>query len=305
MQNQKGFIQKPFLIVIIAGVLVFGGGGYFGVNQYQNYQTKKAEQKKITQAATEDQQKALEQAQTEIEKLKEESTKAQERQSALEQKIITEKQQKIENDLSSIIQEWRPRISYIECDLHGYGLRSGESITRTGSGTIFKGADGTVRFLTNKHVLDEDDYLVNTCRITFPNSIKVFVASFENKDIRWASTVSGEDWGYLTITPDAYIKNLALAPLIACFEKPSIGDAVLILGYPSIGSQTDITATEGIISGYDGDYYITSAKVDRGNSGGAAILVKESCHLGIPTFTKIGSAESLARILDLHVAIEF
>ena len=70
-------------------------------------------------------------------------------------------------------------------------------------------------------------------------------------------------------------------------------------------TRTDVTATEGIISGFDGDYYITSAKVEHGNSGGAAILVKESCELGIPTFVQTGSIESLARILDLDIAITF
>ena len=84
-----------------------------------------------------------------------------------------------------------------------------------------------------------------------------------------------------------------------CTRKPSVGDSVVILGYPSIGSRTSVTATEGIIAGYDGNYFITSAKVEQGNSGGAAILVKDNCLLGIPTFAQVGKVESLARILDI------
>ena len=38
MKNQRGFIQIPILIAIIAGVLVFGGASYVGVKQYQNHQ---------------------------------------------------------------------------------------------------------------------------------------------------------------------------------------------------------------------------------------------------------------------------
>ena len=76
------------------------------------------------------------------------------------------------------------------------------------------------------------------------------------------------------------------------------------MGYPSIGSQTDITATEGIISGYDGNYYVTSAKVERGNSGGAAVALKDNCYLGIPTFVQVGDIESLARILDARVFLK-
>jgi flagellar basal body-associated protein FliL len=43
-KNSKGFIQIPILIAIIAGVLVLGGAGYFGVKQYQNYQLQKTKE---------------------------------------------------------------------------------------------------------------------------------------------------------------------------------------------------------------------------------------------------------------------
>jgi hypothetical protein len=39
--NPNGFIQIPLFIAIIAGILVFGSGGYFGVKQYQSYQAEK------------------------------------------------------------------------------------------------------------------------------------------------------------------------------------------------------------------------------------------------------------------------
>ena len=82
-----------------------------------------------------------------------------------------------------------------------------------------------------------------------------------------------------------------------CDVLPDLGAKILIIGYPTIGSQTDVTVTDGIISGFDGNYYITDAKVDHGNSGGAAIDLKNDCYLGIPTWSESGSFESLARIL--------
>ncbi|MBI3335068.1 MAG: hypothetical protein HY001_01040 [Candidatus Portnoybacteria bacterium] len=85
MKDQKGFIQIPLLIAIIAGVLVLGGAGYFGVKQYQNYQTERTEQKKqeeTTRKAEEEQrqklQELLEEAKQEIEGLKQEQNKQQE-----------------------------------------------------------------------------------------------------------------------------------------------------------------------------------------------------------------------------------
>ncbi len=49
MKSQKGFIQIPLLIAIVAGVLILGSAGYFGVKQYQNYQLAKIEKEKIIQ----------------------------------------------------------------------------------------------------------------------------------------------------------------------------------------------------------------------------------------------------------------
>jgi len=64
----------------------------------------------------------------------------------------------------------------------------------------------------------------------------------------------------------------------------------------AIFTTKSITATEGIISGFAADYYVTSAKIDHGNSGGAAIEVQRDCYLGIPTYTQT-DIESLARVL--------
>ena len=85
-----------------------------------------------------------------------------------------------------------------------------------------------------------------------------------------------------------------------CQKKASIGDSLIVLGYPSYGADySEITATEGIVSGYDGEYYTTSAKIEQGNSGGVAILQKDNCYLGIPTAVRLGAFESLGRILDV------
>ena len=85
-------------------------------------------------------------------------------------------------------------------------------------------------------------------------------------------------------------------------DSLNIGDHLSILGYPSIGGET-LTVTKGIISGFElgerSRYIKTSAKTDRGNSGGVAI--KDSgCLVGIPTFSRRGRAESIGRILDLN-----
>jgi len=55
----------------------------------------------------------------------------------------------------------------------------------------------------------------------------------------------------------------------------ALGDQIIVLGYPVDGSKTTVTATQGIVAGFNGNYIVTDAKIDHGNSGGAAILVKD------------------------------
>ena len=61
------------------------------------------------------------------------------------------------------------------------------------------------------------------------------------------------------------------------------------------------TVTEGIISSFEkveeSYYYLTSAKIERGNSGGLAVTGNFSCVVGVPTFVVVGEIESLGRVL--------
>lgn len=255
--NSKGFIQIPLLIAIIVGVLVIGGGGYFGVEQYKNYQQQKIGLQEV--------QKNL------------------------------QKENNNNPDISSIIAQWRSRIVYIECEFrYADGTLYG---TSAGSGM----AGGAVNF-TNRHILvDENGYGPSACYIKYPDNDTNYKV-MNNPLKMWASKKYDEATLILDINDN--IKNLNSSEWNRCLYKASIGDEIIILGYPSIGSQSDITATRGIISGYDGDYYITDAKIEHGNSGGVAILLKDNCYLGIPSFTVAGEVESLARILDSRVIFD-
>ncbi len=198
---------------------------------------------------------------------------------------------------ADIISEWRPRIAHIECS---WNNASGAPYqAQSGSGIVAREKNGTSSVVTNTHVVvDEFGVPPTLCKIQLPdyNVTTTITASQISK------SAAGYDWSRIDLAAgDAHIDSLAAKPFALCAETPSVGTHVVILGYPGIGSQTDITATEGIISGYDGDYYITSAKVDFGNSGGAAIALQKDCYLGIPTFTKTGGLESLARILSSHL----
>lgn len=195
---------------------------------------------------------------------------------------------------AQIIGEWRPKIAYVECDWKN----ADGSIyqTQSGSGIVTREKTGYPAVVTNEHVVvDDTGTATSQCRVQVPDYGKIITVGAD----QISRSSAGYDWARIDLdNSDAHMNSLAGAGFNVCAETPSLGTNIVILGYPGIGSRTDITATEGIISGYDGNFYITSAKVDHGDSGGAAISLQKNCYLGIPTFAKTGGVESLARILD-------
>jgi hypothetical protein len=202
-------------------------------------------------------------------------------------------------DLASIVSEWRNRTAFLMCSGN---TPSGQSYIQTATAYIHRFADGEVSAITNKHaVTDSYGNVVSSCEITIPTDLHSILVSSQNINLHPDPTIDASRI-FLDNT-DSFLSSIVKKKV--CFQQPDVevkvGDQVVLLGYPAIGSPTDITATEGIISGYDYPYYVTSAKIDHGNSGGLAILVKGDCYLGIPTRATVGSVESLGRILEAKI----
>jgi hypothetical protein len=190
---------------------------------------------------------------------------------------------------SDIVKEWSPRVAYIECTW-AYSDTGKVYAAGSGSATLINYTSIGVQAVTNKHVVqDEKGYAPRDCQVILPG-VKSYsiVNDFKTK----INVGSNEDWGFVKLAPDSILNNIT-APNIKLCSSVNVGDKLLVLGYPGIGSKTGLTVTEGIVSGYDGNYYITSAKIDHGNSGGAAILIKDDCYLGIPSSAAVGTIESL------------
>jgi hypothetical protein len=195
--------------------------------------------------------------------------------------------------LSNIVKEWRPLIASVQCRF--------EKGSQRGSGTLIKDA-GKLYILTNNHVVSSNRLSPYECVIQFPGRTTQVIAITAN-----TITVDSSKVDVATILldkPNDSIAELSEKYLTSgapgfsvCRETPALGEQIIILGYPAIGGGEDITATDGIVAGFDGNYFVTSAKVERGNSGGAAIHQGRDCYLGIPTFVQSGQIESLARIL--------
>ena len=246
------------------------------------------------ETSTNSQQSEIDNLKKEVEKLKNKKP----------QTIIKEVS-KTGPDLALIVSQWQLRVAHVECKW--YDSNGALLIDAFGSGLLIKFPNKTyASVLTNKHVItDQWGNFASTCDIKLPGSNEISTIAVQQTNINdpysWTIWVDQDfDVGDLFIkNPTPYITSTA-SQINYCKKRASVGDQIVILGYPNIGSQTDITATEGIISGYDGGYYITSAKVERGNSGGATILLKDNCYLGIPSYVNSGEFESLGRILDFN-----
>lgn len=331
MKNQtkkNGFVQIPILIAIIVGVLIFGSTGYLGVKQYQKYEMgNKIKEERI--------QKEQEQKDAEVEKLKQEVEALKNKKPDVVKQSIVKEKPKIQtppdsmfeglfsdqqNDTTSVIKQWKTRVAFIDCKFVFQGINMGEQY---GSGYIFgyEAESGNIFMLTNKHVVDIMTHYsdgeptgisatATSCDIKIPGDSQfatVYNEAYNDNKGENPFSVSAikEDFSMVTIkNPTPYMKSIIRNLWDGtCKKKAELGEKILILGYPGIGDQNDVTVTDGIISGYDGNYYITSAKIEKGNSGGVAISLKNNCYLGIPTFVVSGSVESLARILNINVII--
>jgi len=87
--------------------------------------------------------------------------------------------------------------------------------------------------------------------------------------------------------------------------SPELGESVTILGYPELGLDTyNLIVTEGIISSITDEYILTSAQIDKGNSGGLAVDAK-GCLLGIPSRIVSGKHSNLGYIIPSSKILEF
>ena len=300
-KHMRSFKKGDYTAIIFA-VLLFLALSLLGFQNYFFVQKGKMFQAEIN-SLRETQISMLEQQVTIVDALRDEllltKTEFEEAQGVLGTELA-----KTKIDLSSqisardervrkVIDEWRTRIVRVTClDPRGEGY--GES---RGSGTLFS-KNGQTFILTNYHIIEQDGVISQECSISFTQK-EGEKMTFSERDFVLGSKKL--DFAkFIIANPTPYMRNLLSQSRPMCDSLAVVGDDILIIGYPSIGDENDITVTEGIISGYDEKYYITSAKIEKGHSGSAGIHLEKSCYLGIPTFVRTGSIESLGRILDVR-----
>ncbi len=296
---------KNLLPIIVAVLIVGLGAGYLlsnrdkpaSVNTAQNNSmpTSTSEQVSTSDQTNQADQK-IQKLQNEVEQLKQ-----------WQQRPVAPQG---DENYSTIAAEWQNRVAEVICS---WNYDNGQEYLRKGgSSLLVKLSNLGIVAITNKHVVTDDTtgYSANQCMIGVYGvgaRITDFNANLDAATTPFGIATDGRDFAYIyldskhsgTQTDNNGFDTIIAPNLKTCSSEANIGDKVIVLGYPAIGTVNGITVTDGIISGIEGDYYVTSAKIDHGNSGGAAILLKDDCYLGIPTWVEHqeGGFESLGRIL--------
>ncbi len=230
-----------------------------------------------------------------------------------------------QKSLADITKEWQGSTAYVVCDWY---YSDGTLIQELSGSGLLATLNSAPTIITNKHVVYNSTYgYTNRCEIKFPNDDGGYVyssndGSYPNygsltvdsngndvayiSGMHWVHLIGSDPSIYTYTPPSISLSERSKNNPFACSSSESTGDSVLVLGYPAdgpqidqFGSQTNPTVTEGIISGTDGIYYTTSAKIDHGNSGGLAIDETNDCYAGIPTWVVSDSLGSLGRILPV------
>lgn len=326
MKNQKGFIQIPLLIAIITGILVLGGGGYYGVKKYQSYQAEKIEKDKIAseEIKTQEDIKAVE-----IENLKREVEELKKSQAKSENTKTPVTEVKKNFSTTEIVASNKKFIVSVVC-------QTGDSDV-FGSGIIIGKSGNSIIVLTNYHVTEYAKIPpagVPPCIVAdigigesyygqpiyYPNVVsqnlmKIIDFSFvEIKDpIPIEILRYDENMGkYVSepSTPKTTLLSRNVFPKICTQNSVRAGEEIIVLGYPLIGGGFDLfgtpnlklITTEGIVSedasSFE-NYFVTSAKIERGNSGGGAFLKSINCLAGMPTLAQVGEIESLGKLINI------
>jgi len=213
-----------------------------------------------------------------------------------------------QNQISAVVELWCP-----DDDYNNNGFLS------AGSGSIVS-EDGVI--FTNRHVVSNYDWSVikssPTCYVGITEDISQPSKFKYVADLLAYSSESGDEEYFDFDVAALYIYDVCWdcpdAPSslpdkfpyleLGHSSKLSPGDYIAIVGYPGIGAGT-WNFTDGIISGRVGDFVLkTDAKIDSGNSGGAALNAKNQL-IGIPTWTISGEAESIGYVIEIDDVYEW
>lgn len=190
------------------------------------------------------------------------------------------------------------------------------STLSSGTGTVI---DKSGHILTNKHVIEESGYYDTnsilaicitdnpdqspTCQYT-AEIINISEGDLDLALLKIDKKLETTSNGKFRITPLTTQPQLKYKSILSEINtKPALGSQINVLGYPGAGGD-NISLTRGIYSGtVDELFFKTDAKVNSGNSGGAA-FDQNNQFLGVPTAVS-GGQGNIGYIIKADIVSKF
>ncbi len=190
------------------------------------------------------------------------------------------------------------------------GISGSSQNFKAGSGSLlgrFSAVDNKIVIMTNAHVaIANQDTGQYNCRVVFGEN-----TTYEASVVR---RVVGEglDFAFLTlgdpiheestVTPVSYSDlNIGFCE----FRDVGVGDRITILSFPKFTGPSNAVSDGYVTNILDGPVYEASAIIDQGSSGGVALLNKERCVLGMPTWKGVGSKLGLSYIQSWPMMLSY
>jgi|GEM_PF-3279423 len=158
--------------------------------------------------------------------------------------------------------------------------------------------------LVSQATMKEDDWSFLEIRNQVGGNSEGSPASTAKYQPIFAKPIDNSESSYIPL-----LNQYKTLPKICDQNELNAGDELVALGYPEIGGGTfggapvlTLIATEGVISSEPEtwkSYFVSSAKIEHGNSGGGAFLKKNGCLAGMPTSASVGKIESLAQFINI------
>lgn len=299
----RKILNRHSLVVvgIILAVAISGGISSFYKNYQAQIQTSSQEFTKLQEQLERSRTSTIES----LSKLEEENKKlkseSKELKSTIQSVSSAAQKEQMSSNSGTLSQDFlnkiMPRIVKVRC------YKSGS--VSEGSGTIQAPASGSTQWevYTNLHVVGAN----SACTVSLPQGPDFLpTKTYPITLSRFGSYYPDIDFAVLKVSGATEFFNQF--PLLVCgVADIKIGDRVTVFGYPSFGGDS-LTVTDGIVSGIEytayGPIYKTSAKIDRGNSGGLAVDNNNKCSIGIPTWATSGSFDGLGYIQSWDMIIK-
>ena len=240
MKTQKGFIQIPLLIAIVAGVLVVGGVGYISVKQYQDQHTKESANPDSERIAELEKKLAELEDGKGLNDSKQTGVSLEGNGGSSSRQVTSNSGASLDN--ATLIEKIKPTVVYIKTS------------KGSGSGFVIE-SDGYI--LTNAHVVSGVDH----ADVTFSNGDYALATVFATNEVF--------DLALLKVNK-TNLHKLDFGPS----DDNSLpqGAEVFTFGFP-FGLEGDVSFKEGTVSRRleEGKYLEISAEIHPGNSGGPLV----------------------------------